>query len=199
MASTLEELRAALSGDTVSEISTRIGADPTKTKTAIDQALPVLLGALGKEAADPDRRHGLRKAIEEDHDGSLVDDLGSYLRGEKGGRAANGSGILEHILGDQQQPAAMALSSKSGLDLGTIMSLLPMLAPIVMGMLGKKQRAGSLSFDNLAEALGGETKAAADESPDIGDLLGSVLGGGQSSGKSSGGIGDILGSIFGKR
>ena len=101
------------------------------------------------------------------------------------------------MLGDRQQTAAQALAGKSGLDLGTIMSLLPLLAPIVMGMLGKKERSGGLSFDNIADALGGDTQRAANDSPDIGDLLGSVLGGGGSEGK--GGIDDVLGSIFGKR
>ena len=41
-----------------------------------------------------------------------------------------------------------------------------------------------------------DTQRAANQSPDIGDLLGSVLGGGGSGGTS--GLGDVLGSIFGK-
>jgi hypothetical protein len=105
---------------------------------------------------------------------------------------------VNHVLGDRQQTAAQALAGKSGLDMGTIMSLLPLLAPIVMGMLGKKERSGGLSLDNITDALGGDTQRAANESPDIGDLLGQVLGGGSGQGQ-SGGIGDVLGSIFGKR
>jgi hypothetical protein len=195
--SVLDDLRSHLSGDTVNEISRRIGADPQQTKTAIDGAIPVLLAALGKEAADPDRRTGLQQAIREDHDGSVIDNLPAYLNGQLSSRATDGQGIVNHVLGDRQQTAAQALAGKSGLDLGTIMSLLPLLAPIVMGMLGKKGRSGGLSFDNIADALGGDTQRAANDSPDIGDLLGSVLGGGGSEGK--GGIDDVLGSIFGKR
>ncbi|HET6746223.1 MAG TPA: DUF937 domain-containing protein [Candidatus Limnocylindria bacterium] len=195
--SVLDDLRSHLSGDTLNEISRRIGADPQQTKTAIDGAIPVLLAALGKEAADPDRRAGLQQAIREDHDGSVIDNLPAYLNGQLSGRATNGQGIVNHVLGDRQQTAAQALSGKSGLDLSTIMSLLPLLAPIVMGMLGKKERSGGLSFDNIADALGGDTQRAANDSPDIGDLLGSVLGG--QSGEGKGGIGDVLGSIFGKR
>ncbi|HEX6140939.1 MAG TPA: DUF937 domain-containing protein [Candidatus Limnocylindria bacterium] len=197
MATTLDDLRSALSGETVDEISRKIGANPAQTKTAIDQALPVLLGALGKEAADPDRRQGLHQAIREDHDGTLIDNLGAYLRGEMGGRAANGDGIVNHVLGDRRETAVQALSAKSGLDLGMIAQLLPLLAPIVMGMLGKKERSGNLSMDDMADALGGDTARAAQEQPDLGDLLGSILGGGQSGGK--GGIGDFLGGILGGR
>ena len=39
----------------MNDISRRIGADPAQTKQAIDAALPMLLAALGKEAADPER------------------------------------------------------------------------------------------------------------------------------------------------
>jgi len=196
--SVLDDLRSQLSGDTVNEISRRIGADPQQTKTAIDGAIPVLLAALGKEAADPDRRTGLQQAIREDHDGSVIDNLQAYLNGQMSGRSTDGQGLVNHVLGNRQQPAAQALAGTSGLDLSTIMSLLPLLAPIVMGMIGKKERTGGLSFDNIADALGGDTQRAANDSPDIGDLLGSVLGGEQS-GEGKGGIDDVLGSIFGKR
>lgn len=199
--SVLDELRAHLSGDTVNQISQKIGTDPQQTKAAIDGAIPLLLAALGKQAADPDRRTGLQQAILEDHDGSVVDNLPAYLDGQLSGRATDGQGIVNHVLGDRQQPAAQALAGKSGLELSSIMSLLPLLAPIVMGMIGKKERSGNMSLDTITDVLGGDTQRAAGESPDIGDLLGSVLGGGQTGqgGQASGGIGDVLGSIFGKR
>jgi hypothetical protein len=196
--SVLEDLRSRLSGDTVNDISRRIGADPGQTKQAIDTALPMLLAALGREAADPQRSAGLKQAIREDHDGSVIDNLGAYLSGQMSGRATNGEGIVNHVLGDRREPAVQALSSKSGLDLGSIASLLPLLAPIVMGMLGKKERSGGISLDSITDTLGRDTQRAATEQPDLGDLLGSVLGGGSGTDK-GGGLGDMLGSIFGKR
>ena len=195
--SILDDIQSTLSGDTVGQISRKIGADPVQTKAAIDQAIPMLVAALGKEAADPERRAGLQAAIEEDHDGSVVDNLPAYLAGEMSGRAANGEGIVNHVLGDRKDPAVQALAGRSGLDLGKIASLLPLLAPIVMGMLGKKERSGGMSFDSITDILGGDTQRAATNSPDIGDLLGSVLGG--SAGGQGGGIDDLLGSILGKR
>ncbi|HET7521383.1 MAG TPA: DUF937 domain-containing protein [Candidatus Limnocylindria bacterium] len=195
--SVLDDLRSHLSDDTINDISRRIGADPQQTRTAVDGAIPMLLAALGKESADPERRAGLQQAIREDHDGSIIDNLSEYLNGQLGGRAADGQGIVNHVLGDRQETAARALAGKSGLDMGTIMSLLPLLAPIVMGMIGKKTGSGGLSLDTITDALGNDTQRAANDSPDIGDLLGQVLGGG--SGQAQGGLGDVLGSIFGKR
>ncbi len=60
-------------------------------------------------------------------------------------------------------------------------SLLPMLAPIVMGFLGK-QAAGSAASAQGADAGGG-----------LGDLVGGLLGGGEG----GGGLGDMLGGLLG--
>jgi len=195
--SIIDDVHSALSGGAVDDISRRIGADPARTRTAIDSAIPLLVAALGKEAADPARRPGLEQAIREDHDGSVVDDLTTYLAGGMTTRATKGDKIVDHVLGDRREPAVQALSGRSGLDLSTVASLLPLLAPIVMGILGRKQRSGDVSFDSITDVLGGDTQRAADGSPDIGDLLGSVLGGGD--GKQGGGLGDVLGSILGGR
>ena len=46
--SLLDTLNQALGDDTVGEISQRIGAQPDQTRSAIQQALPVILGALGQ-------------------------------------------------------------------------------------------------------------------------------------------------------
>jgi len=61
--SLLDTLNQALGDDAVSEISQRIGAQPDQTRSAIQQALPVILGAVGQEAADPSRAPGLHKAL----------------------------------------------------------------------------------------------------------------------------------------
>lgn len=195
MVSVLDTLNQALGDDSVDAISRRIGAHPDQTRTAIKQAFPMIVGALGQEAADPQRAAGLQKALAEDHDGSVLDDPRAYLSGGMAGKATNGQGVLDHVLGDRQQAAQQGLAGTSGLDVGRFASLLPLLAPLVMSLLGKHQHSGGIGSGDLASVLGGETKRAAEASPEIGDLLGSVLGDGQ--GKD--GVGDLLGSILGGR
>ena len=147
----LDSLHSELSDARVQRISDRIGADPDRTRTAIDDALPLLLGALGAEAADPNAAPGLRQALAEDHDGTLLDDLDGYLDGKVSGRRADGSGILKHTLGDRQSVAEDAVAKKSGLTMQSIGPLLTLLAPIVMNMLGRKQQqsGGGLGLDDL--------------------------------------------------
>ena len=191
MGSVRRDIDGLLDADRMKRISEQIGANPEQTRKAINDAIPVLLGALGAEATDPQRASGLKTALESDHDGSIVDDLEGYLSGRISGRAANGSGIVRHALGDRQEAAQQALAQRSGLSLESIGPLLSVLAPIVMGMLAKNQRSGQ--GDDLGSVLGRETSDAAQSSPDIGDLIGSVLGG------QTGGLGDILGGLIGGR
>jgi len=143
-----------LSPERLQRISDRIGADPARTKVAIDEAVPVLLGALGAEAQDPAKAPGLHKALAEDHNGALLDELDDYLDGNVSGRQADGTGILEHVLGDRRPATEQALSAKSGLDLSSIGPLLATLAPIVMNMLGRRrQQSGGDGF-GLDDLLG---------------------------------------------
>lgn len=190
MAELTSNLNQLLTGQT-SQISQRIGADDAQTSNAIQAAVPSLLAALSQEA---NRGGGLKQALAEDHDGSIIDNLAGYLNGsaQLNPRATDGSGILGHVLGDRQETLARGISARSGLDMGSVMQLLTLLAPVVMGMLSKKQQAPESGGD-LNDVLNREREDAQTQGG-LGDLIGSVLGGG-----STGGLGDVLGSVFGDR
>jgi hypothetical protein len=181
----LDSVHSELSDARVRRISDRIGADPEQTRTAIDNALPLLLGALGAEASDPNAEPGLRRALAEDHDGTLLDDLDGYLDGNVSGRRADGAGILKHTLGDRQSAAEEAVAKKSGLSMESIGPLLALLAPIVMNMLGRKEQQSGGGFgldDLLGGILGGQGASSPSagtrtQSQGLDDLLGSILGG----------------------
>jgi len=124
----------------------------------------------------------------------------------------DGAGILGHILGAKQPQVENALSSKSGIDAGTISQILKIAAPILLGYLGKQTKQQSVStpdgLNGLLGGLMGGDKAAAkqqslvesflDSDGDgsvIDDLAGMVL---NSGGQKSSGLGGMLGGLFGK-
>src|SRR3990170_1539264 len=200
MAELTDSLNQLLEGR-ADQIGQRIGADRTQTRSAITAAVPALLAAL---SADAERGGGLKQAIQRDHDGSIIDQLPAYLDGtaQLSPRTTNGAGILEHTLGDRQPQMQQALSAKSGLDLGSIAKLLPLLAPIVMGMLGKRGGASGGSgtssgfgLDDIGDLLNREKTDARSKNPDIRDSFGTK----GSSKSTSGGMGDMLDSVLGKK
>lgn len=164
-------LQGALSGGTVSQISQTIGADENATSTAIQAALPMILGGMARNSASEDGASSLMGAIDRDHDGSVLDDLAGFIGNYNQG---NGAGILGHVFGGQQSAIEQTVSQSSGLDMSKVGPLLAILAPIVMGALGKTQRQEGVGVGDLAGLLGGSTRQMASGSP-VADLLSQVL------------------------
>ncbi len=123
------------------------------------------MNALARNARQQEGRASLEAALDNDHDGSILDDVAGFINGSSSlnnSRAANGAGILKHVLGGKQSGAIDALSQMSGLDKGQSGDMLIKLAPIVLGMLGRQKRsapAGGIDLSSiLGQAAGSMTK-----------------------------------------
>jgi hypothetical protein len=180
MASMIESLMGMLGGDTLSKISQQIGIPEEKAKQALPDVLGVLTGALAKESSQKQGAQSLSKALSEDHDGSILNNLSDYISNYQSG---SGNGILNHTLGNSRPAVERGLSQKTGLDVGSIGNLLTMAAPIIMGMLGKTQKQNGLDAGGLSNILGQESSQAQSMFPGLGGILGQILGGGQSQGQ----------------
>ncbi len=176
MSELMSMLSQALGGGTVSQIARQIGADETHTSSAITAALPILLGSLDRNSDQPGGAEALFGALSRDHDGSLLDNLGGLLGGTlSGSKTTAGTAILGHILGGKQRSVETGLSRSSGMDMATIAKLLPILAPIVMGVLGKLSRQKQLDAQGVSGYLTGERERAQQEQPDAMAVLGKLL------------------------
>lgn len=160
----LDMLQQRLGGDAVNQISNRIGADPGTTGNAIDAALPLLLSALARNAGDTNQAQSLAKAVSEDHDGSILDDVPGFVGS---GSEKPGAGILRHVLGGRQQAVQNGLSQATGLDAGKAGTLLMMLAPLVMGALGRAKRESSLDAGGISTLLTGEQENLKQSAPGV--------------------------------
>jgi len=150
-------LNDALNDDTIKQISQQLGIDEGATSNAIQAALPMLLGGLATNSASEGGESSLLSALDRDHDGSILDDLGGYLSDYLSGR---GSSILGHIFGGQQGAVEESVSQASGLDLSKVGSILMMLAPIVMGALGRARREEGIGEGDMAGHLGSAAQQA---------------------------------------
>jgi hypothetical protein len=179
-----------LSGDGVKQISQQIGADEGTTNQAIGTALPVLISALAKNSSQQGGAEDLHRALQQ-HDGSILDNLSGVLGGGAG--SSTGEAILGHVLGNRQNNVTNALSQQTGMNAGSIGQLLTMLAPIVMGALGKAQAKSGFDPGALSGYLNGQRKQAQESSPDMMGMLTSLL-----DADKDGSIMDDLGNIAGK-
>jgi hypothetical protein len=165
--SDLQSLLRELGGSRISELSQALGADEGQARSALAMGLPTILAALQRNASRPGGAEALAQALDRDHDGSVLGDLASVL---KGGRQTDGEGILRHALGDRRSSVEEAVSSQSGLGKDQVSKLMAMLAPLVMGQLGKARRSGGGDAGGLADLLQRETAAVTANGPDLGGL-----------------------------
>jgi len=196
MATILETLAAQLGGTSAQNLARTVGADPAATQKALGAALPFLLSALAKNAATPQGAEALHQALAKDHDGAVLDNLGTALAQPD---ARTGDGILRHVLGDRRTAVETGIGKASGLDARSVSTMLTALAPVVMGMLGRTQRQQGLDTSALSKMLQGEQQRAA--APALGGLakLLDADGDGQVMDDIAKVGGGLLGGLFGKR
>lgn len=199
MSGIMDLLSSQLSGDALKAISGQIGADEKKTESAITAALPLLMGAMAhKSTGSSNEASALAGALDRDHDGSILNDVMGFLGNSNSG---NGAGILGHVLGARQPAVEKGLSKSTGLDTASLGKLLPILAPLVMGALGKQKREAGLDANGLAGMLGKESQQMKQTMPKQMGALESLM---DSDGDGDLDLGDLvkgagmLGKLFGK-
>lgn len=184
----------------VADIAERFGVSPDVARQAVQEGGAVLLGGLAKNAETPEGSSAIEQALNR-HEGfngaSTVDDVDQ----------ADGDKIVKHVFGDKKDEVVENLTKSEktagGIDFG---KLLPILAPIIMGLIANatKGKGGGLG-DILGGLFGGggqSTSAPQSGGGGLGDILGGLgglFGGGSGTASGGGGLGDILGGLFGGR
>ncbi len=164
----LSILKQHLNPDTISQMSQQLGASSGDTSSAIAAALPAILAGLHKNVQDPAGAASLDTALEA-HDGSILNNIGTVLG--SGAASSIGGAILGHVLGNNQAPVEQGVAKASGLNLQQAAQVLAMLAPLVMGALGKLKQQQGLGPSELPNVLAQSTSQAAQ-----GGILGTLGG-----------------------
>ena len=183
-----QQLMQQLAGGGLSKIGQQIGADEQTTGSALSAALPLLLSALANNASKPEGAQALHQALANDHDGSIMNNVSGFLDNPQ---AANGAGILGHVLGGKEPVVRQGLAQGTGLDTNQIGQLLQIAAPLVMGMIGQQQQQKNLDPNGLSVFLGGQQQAAQQSNPDVMGVLNTLL----DSNRDGSAVDDVLGMV----
>jgi len=187
-----------LTGNTGNQVAekaeNKFGVSKTQILALLAVAAPLVISYLRNKSKDANEAEALNNALDKDHDGSILDDPS-----QADARQDEGNSILSHIFGSDKGAVENNLSQSSGISIDKIGPILAMLAPVIMGYIGKQKQENNVGAGGLGDLLGGilgnaQGQAQASDNP-LGNILGSVLGGSQPS--SGGGIGDLLGGLLG--
>jgi hypothetical protein len=152
-----DELFSTLQDGQIGRIGEQLGISQAQAQSAVAAALPLLVGALGRNAQHPQGASSLFEALGKDHAGI---EPASALASSLGG-GGQGDSILGHIFGRRQGNAAGGLGAATGLGNERAGALLRLLAPVVMAYLAKKMYDRRHAGDGVAgaPAPGASTRA----------------------------------------
>ncbi|MEM9920366.1 MAG: DUF937 domain-containing protein [Bacteroidota bacterium] len=177
----MDLLQGQLSEGLIDQLSQNLGgANKQQTADAASGILSTMVSALAKNASTPEGASSLANALDNDHDGSVLDNVMDMIGGSntnaqpENSRMMNGAGILKHVLGGKQSGAIDMISKISGLEGNKTGNLMSMLAPLVMGALGRTKREQGLNPTDLAGMLSGSVQSASNKRAEMG-LIGKFL------------------------
>ena len=198
-ASLTDELLAQLQGAPLQQLSQQLGIGQNQASSAVGAALPLLMGALGRNSAQPQGAEALFGALQRNHSGLDIGSVLGAVMGDSNSPQTNGAGMLGHIFGGNQPRAEQGLAQATGLDGDRAGQLLKMLAPIVMAFLAQRMTQGGQDASGLSRTLGQEQQQIAQQGGVGVGLLGAVL---DQDGDGQLGLGDLLkigGGLLGGR
>jgi hypothetical protein len=188
MADLTNEVLAHLDGSQIRAIAAQLGIDPAQAESAIQQAMPLLIGGMARNASTDQGAGALHSALGDHAGNDIAGILGGLLGGGgAAGGAAGGMSILGHIFGARQNQAAQGLGQTSGLGSANASQLMAILAPVVMSVLGNMSQRQGMSAGSLGNVLGQENQRI--NQGGTGGLLASVF---DQDGDGKLGLGDLL-------
>lgn len=165
-------------GEAQQRVSNQLGTDPQQTGAALEAAVPLILGAMTRNATQPGGLDALAAAVGQHDDSAML----GFQQGQMPD-LSEGQKILGHVFGGQQQAAANAISQRAGINPQMAMQILMMVAPLILSYLSNRSRGQGQMGGQMGGGLGGG----------LGSVLGGLLGGGMG----GGGLGGMLGGLLG--
>jgi hypothetical protein len=143
-----------LTPDLMARIASALGLDSSAAQKAIGGSIPAILAGMAGLASKPGGPQQLSNAVAQQPPG-ILDNLMNVVGGA--GQKAfvdNGANMMSSLLGGSAMSAlASGIGKFAGISGTTSSSLIGMLGPMVLGVLGKQQRSAGLDAGGLASLL----------------------------------------------
>lgn len=129
----------ALTPDLINRIASALGLDRFTTQNAIGAAVPAILAGLAGVASQPGGAQKVADAVNQQSSSGILGSLASMVGGSgQSSLISQGTSLLSSLFGGRDTNALSGAVAKfAGMGQGESNSLLAMLAPAVMGVIGK--------------------------------------------------------------
>jgi len=153
----IELIKGYLTPDLVDKTAGYIGESSPDTAKALTAIVPTTVAALSKLASTTSGAQQLSQMLDSGkYDGNILGNLGSLLSGSVSAQNTIGAGksLLESLFGNRLNSVLDLITRSSGIRSGSASSLMALVAPIIMHILGKQRAAAGGGVSALTNLLG---------------------------------------------
>jgi len=187
MSGIMDMITQQLGSSMVDQMAKKIGGNNDNVKRAAAVAVPMILSAIKRNASSQKGAEALAGALDKKHsDGGILGNLGGLLGGSS---MKDGGKILGHVFGNKQNNMQQQLGKATGLGGQGAGDLMSMLAPMVMGALGKAKQGNNMGIGGLQDLLKNEQESIQRRQPKQAGMIEGML---DSDGDGDVDLGDIL-------
>lgn len=187
----LEEFMGSLGPEVTKKLGSSLNIDQSTVQKIIPLVAPMILSGLKKQKDNFGGEQRVDHILNKYGSPDVLSNLDQLFSNKMNDPKADPK--LGGLLGDAGTQAANLISKNFNLDSNTVMKMIPMLAPVILGFLTKKrdtQGAGSSGIAALLDQNG--------DGSILDDIAGFVLN--QATGQKSGGLlSNLLGGLFGRK
>jgi OmpA-OmpF porin, OOP family len=144
----LNQVSSEFGGDALNRIASTIGESPGKIKTALSDMLPALLGGLASKAQTKEGAHELLNVIHRDHlDTDQYEHVADAIKAPNalGNLMNTGGPLLDTVLEGKSAAVSDWVASHAGIKPASSKSLMSMVLPLVLGLIGRRVGGGGES------------------------------------------------------
>ncbi|MCI0570326.1 MAG: DUF937 domain-containing protein [Myxococcaceae bacterium] len=155
----INQMKGAITPDVTEKLAQFTGESPTATSSALSNIVPALgAGIINKGATADGATELLGMADRTGISPAQLGNLGALFgnRQAASGLVSGGAGILSSLFGNKMGPLGDFVASRSGIGGRSASSLMGLLAPIALAMVGRHARSTGLGAAGLASMFAGQ-------------------------------------------
>lgn len=146
-------IKGQVNDDVIGKLGGLIGESPEKARSAINAAVPTVLGSLAGMASTGEGSQKLMSVLDQQEPG-LLGNFSSMLGSGGGDLAEKGSAMMSGLFGGSMVTAVLgALAKYLGVDAAKIGKLIGAVAPMIMGVLASQKKSLGLNAAGLSQML----------------------------------------------
>ncbi len=174
----MDMAKSYLTNELVSKASGALGESEGGISKIISAAVPSLISSIADKTSTADGAHEVAKMAADSHSSGILGSLGNFFGGDDNSNnmLSSGGGIISSLLGSKGSMLTSLISNFAGSNSGSVGKILSMVAPAILGMIGKHSSDNNVSASGLGSLMAGQKDLAMKALPS-GFSLSSLFGG----------------------